>query len=179
MLVSGNDLTPALAERIARVLMRERASGRYEVLGLLASRDAASEIIALLPQDEDWICVEVGVPPVEAMEILSKAQEGGWGALCLLERRAPCDPSLFTLGYEIVGDDWHHLHSWLCNHLDEDANDRLGITPGRLGLLQSLAEARAVAELINAEEFGEPVDWRPIRLSVEATLARRLLERAD
>ena len=39
--------------------------------------------------------------------------------------------------------------------------DRLGIRPGPLGLFESEADARAVAELIDRESLGEPLGYFP------------------
>ncbi|MCX5684825.1 MAG: hypothetical protein NT049_14225, partial [Planctomycetota bacterium] len=68
------------------------------------------------------------------------------------------------LGWEALGCDLGGtLHSWLCNGLEKDASEKLGIRPAANGLLANEADARAVVELA-VREHAEPVPWRPFLL---------------
>lgn len=68
-----------------------------------------------------------------------------------------------SIGFEVLGyDEYGSNHSWLCNDLQSDANEQFGIRPGKLGLLDTLAEATKVAEHASREEVGaEPGVWLP------------------
>ncbi|ABP53110.1 hypothetical protein Strop_0631 [Salinispora tropica CNB-440] len=56
--------------------------------------------------------------------------------------------------FEVVGFEAGRLHSWRCNSLQRDAQDRLGITVNELGLLNTVEQARAAAEMANRDASG-------------------------
>jgi hypothetical protein len=76
------------------------------------------------------------------------------------------------LGFEILGFEGDSFHSWLCNGLERDAADNLGIRPNDAGFISSPADAIRVAEYCNRDDVGsEPVLWLPW-LAVEYDLPR-------
>jgi hypothetical protein len=94
---------------------------------------------------------------------------GGWGAADFhpLWRRLThpvTAPTGVGLGFEVVGFESGQLHSWLCNSLQRDAQDNLGVIINQLGLLDTLDQARAVAAMANRDTSLEDVDWVAVRI---------------
>lgn len=73
-------------------------------------------------------------------------------------------PTGVGLGFEVVGFEAGRLHSWLCNSLQRDARDNLGIAVNQFGLLDTLDQARAVAVMANRDPGTEEVDWVAARI---------------
>jgi hypothetical protein len=73
-------------------------------------------------------------------------------------------PGGVGLGFEVVGFEAGRLHSWLCNSLQRDARDNLGIGVNQFGLLDTLDQARAVAMMANRDPGTEEVDWVAARI---------------
>ncbi|MGY0234196.1 hypothetical protein [Longispora urticae] len=73
-------------------------------------------------------------------------------------------PAGEVLGFEAVGFEAGRLHTWLCSSPQDDARDNLGITVNRLRLLDTLAQARAVAVMANRDPGTEEVDWVAARV---------------
>jgi hypothetical protein len=85
----------------------------------------------------------------------------------VLRERQSLDDSGKVLGFEIlcffaIGG---FSCSWYCNYLHQEGKKHLGVTPGKLGLLESQADAAAMAELCNRPEIAaEPGLWVPVLL---------------
>ena len=73
-------------------------------------------------------------------------------------------PAGVGLGFEVVGFEAGLLHSWLCNSLQRDARDNLGIVVNQFGLLDTLDQARAVAVMANRDPGTEEVGWVAVRI---------------
>ena len=65
----------------------------------------------------------------------------------------------------MLGFDVGLFHSWICNGLERDAADDLGIRPNQHGFITTFEEAERVARWANDDEGTEPVDWRPWAIS--------------
>lgn len=65
------------------------------------------------------------------------------------------------LGFEPLVAEYGLGCSWLCNGIDRDAADKLGIQTNANGLLDSLHDAERVVAYINEEGRGEPGVWLP------------------
>ncbi|MGV3527232.1 MAG: hypothetical protein ACO1RX_23655 [Candidatus Sericytochromatia bacterium] len=88
------------------------------------------------------------------------------GVTLCLRRQEPITGPRKMLGYEILGFEFGSFHSWLCNSIENQAWDRLGIRPNADGFLNSYADALKVCALINEPDFGaEPVLWLPWQVS--------------
>jgi hypothetical protein len=51
--------------------------------------------------------------------------------------------------------------SWLCNGIDRDADDKLGIKTNASGLIERLDEADRVVQYIREDGHAEPGLWLP------------------
>ena len=66
------------------------------------------------------------------------------------------------LGYEILGDDRGSFCSFICNHLETDLKQKLGIRLNRYGLIEQYDLAIQATDYINLPETGaEPLLWQP------------------
>ncbi len=92
---------------------------------------------------------------------------GEYGVYLMLERGVPMEPGGEVLGFEVLSYEYGLEHSWLCNHLEEEARSVLRITPSLdTGLLDSYEEAAAVARYINEGDVGaEPGLWLPWQIT--------------
>lgn len=67
-----------------------------------------------------------------------------------------------VLGYEVLNDDAAGgFHSWMCNRLEPDMHEALGIHINEHGLIDDEHAARTAAALIERDDRGEPGFWRP------------------
>lgn len=67
-----------------------------------------------------------------------------------------------VLGFEVLGFDTSHFHSWLCNGLEVDCNRELEIRPNSYGFIDTFEEASACAEYASRDDVGaEPAFWQP------------------
>ncbi|WP_027341393.1 hypothetical protein [Hamadaea tsunoensis] len=106
--------------------------------------------------------LSMNLAPPETAVLLDRF--GGWGPADFhpLWRRLThpvAAPPGMPLGFEVVGFEAGDLHSWLCNDLQRDAWEQLGITVNELGLLDDLDQARAVAVMADRDPGTEEVDW--------------------
>ncbi|WP_105620039.1 hypothetical protein [Vallitalea okinawensis] len=66
------------------------------------------------------------------------------------------------IGYDVLGYDWGYFHSYLCNGLEEDIYERLGIKPKHNGLYSTYDEVVKIINLIDNEIVEpEPALWQP------------------
>lgn len=118
----------------------------------------------------DFLLLELGVPEDFVATLLADLApapgEGDSGIYARLRNVAPVHPSAVPLGWELLGvETGGACHSWLCNSIQNDAAQDLGIRPGAFGLLPSEEDARAVHKLIANGPGAEPVPWFAGRLS--------------
>lgn len=82
--------------------------------------------------------------------------------LVVLSRYEPIDPSGAVLGFEILGDDGcYNFHSPICNHLETDLKDDLGVRFNESGFIDSFEDADRSALFINQCEDAESSYWYP------------------
>ncbi len=120
---------------------------------------------------EEFAIVELGVRSATADELLvdlaAGPNEAECGLLTNLRRRRHVHSTGTLLGWEPLGiEQGGSMHSWLCNGLHRDAHERLGITPGKWGLIESATDATRVERLIQSGIGAEPVPWFCARLSI-------------
>lgn len=66
------------------------------------------------------------------------------------------------IGYDILGFEYGGFHSFLCNGLERDFCDQLGIKPKKNGLYNTYEEVVQAVDLIEeGKVVGEPVLWQP------------------
>ncbi len=79
-----------------------------------------------------------------------------------LSRFEPIDPSGIVLGFEILGNDGcYNFHSHICNGLETDLKEELGVAFNENGFIDSFEDADRSAQYINQGEDAEPCDWYP------------------
>lgn len=75
------------------------------------------------------------------------------------------------LGYEVLGYDYGWFHSFVCNSLETDFTNKLGIKLNQYGLIDQYDQAIKATDYVNQPETGaEPVLWLPwaiIELSIQ------------
>ena len=77
-------------------------------------------------------------------------------------RYEPIDPSGIVLGFEILGGDGcYNFHSHICNSLETELKEELGVKFNENGFIDSYEDADRSAQYINQDEDAEPVDWYP------------------
>jgi hypothetical protein len=122
-----------------------------------------------LPARTDVALIELGLPSDIADTVVqalaSVERRGPTGVHTALSARRLVHHDAGVIGWEPLDFDWGQVaHSWLCNGIHVDASQRLGIRPGRLGLLSSEDEARAVTAMIVADGTADPGVWVPTAL---------------
>jgi hypothetical protein len=122
---------------------------------------------AFIPEPQQAIILGAGIHEELAPGFLDAAEappdHNPPGVYRCVARGAPVETEGRRLGWEVLGYDWGgSFHSWLCNGLETEVFERLGIRPGSHGLLQSWPEAQAAAEFCASDEAkGEPAVWHP------------------
>lgn len=120
--------------------------------------------------DRGLLLLELAVPEdfatILLKELAPAAGEADSGLFAKLKTATPARSSATSLGWEVLGvETGGSCHSWLCNSIQDDAKQRLGLRPGPFGLLESEQDARAVLGLIANGLGVEPVPWFPGLLS--------------
>jgi len=83
------------------------------------------------------------------------------GILNVLSKRQEIPSNINSLGFEILGHEYGgDFHSFLCNGLEKDFAEKLGITFNETGRMKTYEDAKRAEEYINDESVGaEPVPW--------------------
>lgn len=108
---------------------------------------------AFVEDREGLVILGCGLAEADRERILSDHPAptglGEYGVYLMLERGVPMEPGGEVLGFEILSYEYGLEHSWLCNHLEEEARSVLRITPNLdTGFLDSYEEAATVARYI-------------------------------
>ena len=90
---------------------------------------------------------------------LEKESNRGLGLLERIERRETLGDGGVTMGYEPLGFDAMHFHSWLCNYSPEEIHERVGVQINDNGLFSSLADGIRTTDFVR--ERGERAIWEP------------------
>jgi hypothetical protein len=90
---------------------------------------------------------------------LEKEANKGSGLLERLERREILRSSGVELGFEPLGFNAMHFHSWLCNYSPEEIEETLGVHINENGLFGSLAAGIRATNFVR--EHGEQAIWEP------------------
>jgi hypothetical protein len=93
---------------------------------------------------------------------LEKDVNRGYGMIERLRKRSPLAAGGVSYGYEPLGFEACHFHSWLCNSLPEEVAAVLAIRPNANGLISEFEDAIRATEYIRRPGTGaEPVIWEP------------------
>lgn len=89
-------------------------------------------------------------------------REGTPGVVLALEANTPPDERGRWLGFDVLGWDHGGFHSYVCNGLETEFREHLGITPNAHGFFDSEQDARRCAVHAGLETTGaEPALWLP------------------
>jgi hypothetical protein len=91
---------------------------------------------------------------------VDKDSNRGLGLLERLEHSEPLAVGGVTLGYEPLGFDAMHFHSWLCNFSPEEIAEQLDIRTNENGLLSSLVDGKRTTEFARGHD-AESAIWEP------------------
>jgi hypothetical protein len=69
----------------------------------------------------------------------------------MVNKRISMSPLGDILGYDVLGGESVGYHSWLCYHYEEVGFEKFGFRPNRYGLIESLEDAKKIADHIDAE----------------------------
>ncbi len=131
---------------------------------------AAEEVVRdLLPRRSDVVIVGVGLPRKYVDELLADdtgpvdGAPAGISELVLdaLRRDQPLAGGGTALGFEPIVVNGGLSCSWLCNGIDRDADDKLGIKTNKSGLIERLEDADRVVQYIREDGHAEPGLWLP------------------
>lgn len=90
---------------------------------------------------------------------LPKESNRGLGLVERLERKEPMARDGASLGFEPLGFDAMHFHSWLCNYTPEEIEEKLGVRINGNGLISSLSDAVRTTDFVR--EHGCVAIWEP------------------
>jgi hypothetical protein len=101
-----------------------------------------------------------------AAEFVREEGEGGAGVSTMLTRGVPLDQSGSLLGFDVLGAEYDGgFHTFSCNGLEQDFNEKLCITVNKYGLIDDYLRAVAACEYVNRDDTrSEPVNWYPFRV---------------
>lgn len=150
--------------------------------GVFRTVPAATQFAdSFLPLQEDTSLIGMGLAEDLVEEFLSGEAPGGTssGSGELVRQHEGLQEDGEVLGYEVLDSEFGSFHSWLCNGLERDVSEALGIRPNDNGFIENAEEARSCAEYAAREEVeAEPVDWLPW-LIVRYPLPERAFQREE
>ena len=87
---------------------------------------------------------------------------GSYGNWLSLQNGVTIDMGEGLLGYEVLGFEMGSFHSFICNSLENDFFEKLGIRFNNRGLISTYSEASKAADYAQDPEVGaEPALWQP------------------
>lgn len=87
---------------------------------------------------------------------------GSYGNWLALQKELSIDMSQGLLGFEVLGFEMGGFHSFICNSLENDFSNKLGIKFNDYGLISSYSEASKAADYAQDPDVGaEPALWQP------------------
>jgi hypothetical protein len=106
----------------------------------------------------------------EALEKLKPQEElMETGFFARLKRREPETNEGDFLGYEVLCWDTSSFHSFICNGLEKDYEEKLGLSLNSHGFFDDLESAKKATEYTRGDGVGaEPGYWAPFKLAKEA-----------
>lgn len=114
------------------------------------------------------VVLEIGTTEEFAKEFIEEfgpksEKEGEIGIVHALKRSTLISPHSETVGFDTFGfESGGSFHSFICNSLEKDYKNKLGLSFSKSGLLMSFEEAVRASEYNNDPDVGaEPVLWQP------------------
>ena len=134
---------------------------------VVKSTEALIGLVDLLPRSREWVALGLALHRNHAGEFLEEnappVGHGSGGVYEILVKRPSLPAGGIFLGFELLGFEYGgQPHSWLCNSLERECFQALGIRPNANGFLETEDEAERAAAHISKHEVGaEPVQWLP------------------
>jgi hypothetical protein len=137
---------------------------------LFTSANIAREFSKMfLSHLSDIRIIGIGLPEnlveefLDEEETLSKPAKERYGIETLLINKTAMDMEASKLyGYEVLGFEYGKFHSYICNGLEKDYNDKFQFNLNENGFIPTLEIAKKYCDYSNDEEVGtEPVLWLP------------------
>jgi hypothetical protein len=106
--------------------------------------------------------------------LAEEAPEPRQGIYRALSNRADPEPGGMILGWEVLCYVYGAFHSWLCNGLERDVAERLGIRPNSVGFIDNAEDALQASEYCSRDELRAATGfWAPWRVIEDDIPARR------
>lgn len=127
---------------------------------------AAREFVALFTRKSELLkIIGIGLPEEYVSEFLDEARPGETEAAPGIYRSIELRRELVEgnpLGYEPLGYDYGGFHSFICNSLERDYTNTLGLHLNQFGRFEDLADCAKAVEYTRLESTGaEPALWQP------------------
>lgn len=148
--------------------------GEYGLPNVFSTLDAAQKFRGTHLQKIETHIVRLALPDSWVTECISEMDPGGDlikpGYQLNLRKNEVDREDGKILGYEVLCWDVGAFHSFICNGLEKDYEEKLGIKLNQNGLINDLEDAVRATEYTNRGDVGaEPGYWAPFRLSIEIT----------
>lgn len=119
-----------------------------------------------VPDPAELVILGCGLHPEHAArqvhECRTPSERREYGVFKMIEKRRALEGGGSPRGFEVLSYEYGLEHSWLCNSLEREAFEQLGITPNELGLLDTFENASRVVDYVNRDDVGaEPGLWLP------------------
>ncbi|MGW4651849.1 hypothetical protein [Kitasatospora sp. NPDC004289] len=182
------DRLPLLVKQTRRLPPPRSTDEAAVVAGYLVVEPEGDEVsvaacrVGQLPRDDHWFssreaalaaCARLRIgPPARLLgllvtpgqaKVLARAVRKADGDDPVLLANLASPPALdeggTRLGWEVIGYDAGHLHTWRCHDPSADALAELGVRTGPDGLFADLADAERVAAVLNGWSADRPAIW--------------------
>jgi hypothetical protein len=157
-------------EALAAIIRQVTAGFDQGVFGwpnVIQSSDALVELVRLLPRPGEWVVLGLALHRSHVAAFLEQnapgQRQGTGGVYHVLAGEPPLPEGGTVLGFEPLGfENGGQPHSWLCNGLEKECFQALGIRPDANGFLGAAEEAeRATAHIARDDVGAEPAQWLP------------------
>ena len=128
-----------------------------------SSAIATQEFRSRFITDPDIVVVGIGLHISRLSSFRNQLDQDinhGYGLLERIEENTMLAAGGHVLGFEPLGYEGAHFHSWLCNDVPDDAHNRFGIRPNDQGFINEFEDAVRVVEYMK-ETGAEPAIWEP------------------
>jgi hypothetical protein len=137
-------------------------------LNIATARQFYSKYLNYLP---DIKLLSIALPETYLAEYIEENKPetglGGLGVYQKLQQREFVSDDAIARGFEILGEEYGgQFHSFVCNSLETNYSERLGISLNQHGLIDRYEDAVKATDYTNLDEVGaEPVLWQPWSIS--------------
>lgn len=144
--------------------MKERMGKDFGYPNVFNSYESACEFCKKFLYNKDNLTIlGFAIPKGEWKDtFLEEDNEICYGICGNVSKEIYIDERGKVLGYEILGYDFQAFHSYICNSLENDYDEKFGFKLNENGFISTFEEAEKLADYTNVELDGaEPVFWCP------------------